>query len=60
MVIGLTLALVAVLAIAPVLNDEMAYASNRPGGGGGGGGRIRYFYYSCTATVLVVIFIIVT
>ena len=58
MVIGLTLALVAVLAIAPVLNDEMAYASNRPGGGGGG--RIRYFYYSCTATVLVVIFIIVT
>jgi hypothetical protein len=35
MVVGLTLALVAVLAIAPVLNDEMAYAS--PGGTGGSG-----------------------
>jgi hypothetical protein len=38
MVIGLTLALVAVLAIAPVLNDEMAYASNSPRGGAGGTG----------------------
>ena len=37
MVIGLTLAFVAVLAIAPVLNDEMAYASNWRGGGGAGG-----------------------
>ena len=39
--IGLTLALVAVLAIAPVLNDEMAYAINRGGGGGGAGGTWR-------------------
>jgi hypothetical protein len=37
MVIGLTLALVAVLAIAPILNDEMAYARNSPRGGGAGG-----------------------
>ena len=35
--IGLTLALVAVLAIAPIVS-EMAYASNRRGGGGGAGG----------------------
>ena len=34
--IGLTLALVAVLAIAPIVS-EMAYASNRRGGGGAGG-----------------------
>jgi hypothetical protein len=38
MVIGLTLALVAVLAIAPILNDEMAYARNSPRGGAGGTG----------------------
>jgi hypothetical protein len=35
----LPLLLVAVLDIAPVLNDEMAYASNSPRGAGATGGR---------------------
>jgi hypothetical protein len=37
-IVGLTLALVAFLVIASVLNDEMAYASNRRGRVGGTGG----------------------
>ena len=37
LVLGLSLAIVAMLAVAPVLNnEEMAYASNASGGGAGG------------------------
>ena len=40
LVLGLSLAVVAMLAAAPVLNnEEMAYASNTHGGAAGPGGR---------------------
>jgi hypothetical protein len=38
LVLTLTLSTIATFAAASIVNHEMAYASNRPGGGGGGAG----------------------